>query len=78
MNHRFELLIITKKVNINGLLYNIQYISELFESLKTSTRMINNLESTSICDIKYKIVFLGNMSVGKSSIIERFINGNFD
>jgi GTPase SAR1 family protein len=31
--------------------------------------MISNLESTSICDIKYKIVFLGNMSVGKSSII---------
>ncbi len=40
--------------------------------------MINNLESTSLCDIKYKIVFLGNMSVGKSSIIERFINGHFD
>jgi GTPase SAR1 family protein len=40
--------------------------------------MIYNLESTSMCDIKYKIVFLGNMSVGKSSIIERFINGRFE
>jgi hypothetical protein len=37
-------------------------------------------ESTSLCDTKYKIVFLGNMSVGninfykgKTSIIERFV-----
>lgn len=26
-------------------------------------------ESTSLCDIKYKIVFLGDMGVGKTSII---------
>lgn len=40
--------------------------------------MIHYDEGTSFCDIKYKIVFLGDMSVGKSSIIERFINGYFD
>lgn len=40
--------------------------------------MIHSEEATSLCDIKYKIVFLGDMSVGKSSIIERFINGYFD
>lgn len=40
--------------------------------------MINNLETTSLCDIKYKIVFLGNMLVGKTSIIERFIHNSFD
>ena len=40
--------------------------------------MMHTLESTSICEIKYKIVFLGNMSVGKSSIIDRFINNSFD
>lgn len=30
-------------------------------------------ESTSMCDIKYKIVFLGDMGVGKTSIIERYV-----
>ena len=40
--------------------------------------MMNNEEGTSLCDVKYKIVFLGDMSVGKSSIIERFIKGFFD
>lgn len=39
---------------------------------------MNNEEGTSLCDVKYKIVFLGDMSVGKSSIIERFIKGFFD
>ena len=39
---------------------------------------MNNKEGTSLCDVKYKIVFLGDMSVGKSSIIERFIKGFFD
>lgn len=28
--------------------------------------------------IKYKIVLLGNQYVGKSSIIDRFINDRFD
>ena len=40
--------------------------------------MINADEGTSLCDIKYKIVFLGDMSVGKTSIIERFIHDFFD
>lgn len=40
--------------------------------------MISAEEGTSLCDIKYKIVFLGDMSVGKTSIIERFIHGVFD
>ena len=35
-------------------------------------------ESTKLCDIKYKIVFLGQSAVGKSAIIERFIQQRFD
>lgn len=35
-------------------------------------------ESTRLCDVKYKIVFLGQSAVGKSALIERFIQGNFD
>jgi GTPase SAR1 family protein len=35
-------------------------------------------ESTSLCDIKYKIVFLGDMGVGKTSIIERFVRDQFE
>lgn len=35
-------------------------------------------ESTKLCDVKYKIVFLGQSAVGKSAIIERFIRERFD
>jgi GTPase SAR1 family protein len=35
-------------------------------------------ESTRLCDIKYKIVMLGNSSVGKSAMIERFVQSTFD
>ncbi len=35
-------------------------------------------ESTKLCDVKYKIVFLGPSSVGKSAIIERFTQQTFD
>jgi GTPase SAR1 family protein len=39
----------------------------------------SSLEASSIvCKQKYKIVFLGDMSVGKSSIIERFMKGCFN
>jgi GTPase SAR1 family protein len=39
----------------------------------------SSLEASSInCKNKYKIVFLGDMSVGKSSIIERFMKGCFN
>lgn len=38
---------------------------------------MNSDTGTTLCDAKYKIVFLGDMSVGKSSIIERFIKGFF-
>jgi GTPase SAR1 family protein len=37
------------------------------------------LEASSIsCNQRFKIVFLGDMSVGKSSIIERFMKGCFN
>lgn len=35
-------------------------------------------ESTSLCDTKFKLVFLGDMGVGKTSIIDRFIRDEFD
>lgn len=35
-------------------------------------------ESTSLCDIKFKIVFLGDMGVGKTSVIERFVKDEFE
>jgi GTPase SAR1 family protein len=30
-------------------------------------------ESTSLCDTKFKLVFLGDSGVGKTSIIDRFV-----
>ena len=35
-------------------------------------------DSSSVGKYKYKIVFLGNQSVGKTSIIHRFIYDSFD
>ena len=35
-------------------------------------------ESTKLCELKYKVVFLGHSAVGKSALIERFIYRNFD
>ncbi len=35
-------------------------------------------ESTKLCDLKYKVVFLGHSAVGKSALIQRFIYTNFD
>ena len=31
-----------------------------------------------MCDIKYKIVFLGEMNTGKTSIIDRFAKNTFN
>lgn len=39
---------------------------------------MNNSVSTMSGKIKIKIVFLGNQSVGKSSIIEKYIHNKFD
>ena len=35
-------------------------------------------ESTRLCDVKYKIVFLGASGVGKSAVIERFVHQTYD
>ena len=35
-------------------------------------------ETTGQCDIRLKIVFLGDIGVGKTSIIERFVKDSFD
>ena len=42
--------------------------------------MANNqtLESSGFSKFKYKVVFLGDQSVGKTSIIHRFIYDSFD
>ena len=39
---------------------------------------MNNSVSTVTGKIKIKIVFLGNQSVGKSSIIDKYVNDKFD
>ena len=39
---------------------------------------MNNSVSTVTGKIKIKIVFLGNQAVGKSSIIDRYVNDRFD
>ena len=39
---------------------------------------MNNSISTVTGKIKIKIVFLGNQSVGKSSIIDKYVNDKFD
>ena len=40
--------------------------------------MSRSIASTTTNRQKYKIVFLGDQGVGKSSIIDRFVNDNFD
>ena len=35
-------------------------------------------QSTTLCDVKYKIVLLGPSAVGKSALIDRFIQERFD
>ena len=42
--------------------------------------MANNLtsENSTVSKLKYKVVFLGDQSVGKTSIIHRFIYDSFD
>ena len=39
---------------------------------------MNHSVSTITGKIKIKIVFLGNQSVGKSSVIEKYVNNRFD
>lgn len=39
---------------------------------------MNSSASTATGKTKIKIVFLGNQSVGKSSIIDQYVNGKFD
>ena len=39
---------------------------------------MNMEEGTSLCEKKFKIVLLGDMFVGKTSIIERYVKGIFD
>ena len=39
---------------------------------------LNNSVSTMTGKVKIKIVFLGNQSVGKSSVIDKFVNDRFD
>ena len=63
----------------------IFFISSLFKDpMKLSNFRLNfyysmNMEEgSSLCEKKFKIVFLGDMFVGKTSIVERFIKGNFD
>jgi len=39
---------------------------------------MNSSASTATGKTKIKMVFLGNQSVGKSSIIDQYVNGKFD
>jgi GTPase SAR1 family protein len=39
---------------------------------------MNNSVSTMTGKTKIKIVFLGNQSVGKSSVIEKYVHDKFD
>ena len=35
-------------------------------------------QSTTLCDVKYKIVILGPSAVGKSALVERFVQNRFE
>ena len=61
---------------------NYQKFSKIQINYKMNTPSSNFLDSqsqnTSILSQKYKLVFLGDQSVGKTSIINRFIFDTFD
>ena len=56
------------------IIYNL---INLINNLKNLKKM-NNSVSTMSGKIKIKIVLLGNQSVGKSCIIERYVKNHFD
>lgn len=65
--------------NIKIMINNIVLLSIVFNYILLKALEAGMFdESTKLCDIKYKIVFLGQSSVGKSAIIERFIQNRYD
>ncbi|CAD8100680.1 unnamed protein product [Paramecium sonneborni] len=71
---------------MNFFLYNIQYITfqlknlnQRFKRIKNTIIIINKDKMDKDTQAqKFKVVFLGNQSVGKTPIISRMNNGNFD
>jgi len=75
--YHFMILILylsaTSKTARAGQVFSILFIRS---NNKGNSNMFE--ESTKLCDVKYKIVFLGQSAVGKSAIIDRFIQDRFD
>lgn len=68
-----------KNVQYYNLYNNIKFrIFKVFKKNMTNISNLNLTKGTIPPLLKYKIVFLGDQAVGKSSIINRFIYDIFD
>ena len=72
-DHCFFLIGVSDNILVNYSNFKFSWSSHF----KMQAQLAAN-DSSGIGKYKYKIVFLGNQSVGKTSIIHRFIYDSFD